>query len=127
MPGRMLDEIRARYPLACADDDGLRLVLGVEGVRVGIRVRVRSGMLVVTAFLAGRTAIDPMTALAVNAHLIYGALTVDGGDLLLRSVLLDGQSTAVEHVERVATEAALLKVRLRRAPADWDVFDAYSE
>jgi hypothetical protein len=133
----MLDEIRRRYPLARPDADGIRLVLGIgEGerqVRVGLRLRVvetaKGQALVVRAFIGARTLVEPSTALAINAHLLHGALATDGTDLLLHSVFLAGRSrmTAEEHLHEVATEAARLKASLRRVPGDHDVFDAYRE
>ena len=125
----MLDRIRKRYPLAKAEGEGVRLVLGIDGVRVGLKARPLHDALVITAFVDARTAVDDATALALNAHLMVGALTVDGGDLLLRVVVRPEESTlAVEdHLERLAHEAARLKRSLRRVPGDQDVFDCYRE
>jgi hypothetical protein len=125
----MLDGIRKRYPLAKDEGDGVRLVLGIDGTRVGLRARPLHDALVLTAFIDARTAVDDTTALALNAHLMMGALTLDGGDLLLRAVVRLDESTlpAEDHLERLAHEAARLKRSLRRVPCDQDVFDAYRE
>lgn len=129
----MLDGIRERYPLAKPDGEGIRLVLGLGEVRVGLRLRcVESAAgraLVTCAFIGPRTAMDPQAALATNAHLVHGALTVIGGDLMLRSVLVERQARIApeDHLQAVAAEAARIKIALRRVPGDHDVFDAYRE
>ena len=128
--------IKSRHPLAQARADAIRFVLAFAepNMRVGMILRRFDSYghpcVEILADLGEASRVESWIALHFNSFLTFGALTVCNNVLLLRAVLRleNTNGKAVEFLsQRVAGEAAEIKLRLHAPLAVSNAFDHYGD